>query len=389
EKKGEESALAAEKAEFIARREKLLRDIQGGGVDVSQRVGGVVEADKESQPMSESESESESEASGMDEAPEQRPIEKVPVKAFAPAPRAVQLNKGAKKPVTAAPAKQPQAVSTAQAPQPAPASQAPQPAPPEKPARPVDFWKSRLTLGATECVYDHVELTPPPFPFKQRWDKEADSAIWAARDEERNQKQKQNNKKRKRNQQQAAVAPEGKRVQVNAEEGDEGDIELDYGEDVAGQDVGTAQPNGKAKANCETAEQDEEDLPPLPADMSSLPSLDKSHVKRGAVIAYRKFEISRDTNWLPDVSRRYYTARVEGVKRQGDDLEIEMRLAKRDHPLPKGDDLDEAEEENVWANFEMPVSASDGEEGEEKDPGKESLLFSTLIEPKILVRQNV
>ena len=38
-------------------------------------------------------------------------------------------------------------------------------------------WQNKLIISANECLHDDVQMSPPPFPFTQRWDRQAGNEI--------------------------------------------------------------------------------------------------------------------------------------------------------------------------------------------------------------------
>ncbi|CAI7576408.1 unnamed protein product [Penicillium glandicola] len=257
-------------------------------------------------------------------------------------------------------------------------------------------WQNKLVIRAVECLYPQVDMTAPPYPFVQRWDQEANALI---------RELKGPNKKRKRKQ----------RVQVY--EGQEGQEEYDengnyyHDEQYQGGDEqvnhegyyeGEADPQyqgnweGKAAAyyeghyageaeggqiNYDDAPEPEQarnatfdDLPSIPADISSVPDLTESETKVGAIIAFRQLDMSKATNWQPQMSE-YRVAEVRSVKDRG---LINVLLAKRDRkPRSASSEYDEPRQ---FSKFEVPDLAND--EGE--DDGYRELAFAELSDPKLL-----
>ena len=220
-------------------------------------------------------------------------------------------------------------------------------------------WQDKLTIKAVECVVDDVELSAPPFPFKQRWDSDANRII------SRRRKGQAKGKKRK-----------GHRADYEEEEnyiGENGSIELNC--DDTDMVDGEHDDSAEQQTIYKSAESD--DLPPVPDNMKSVPDLVESELKQGSIIAYKQLEMSRATNWQPIVSE-YRVASVDDVLEGG---VARLRLARRDRnpPLLKNDDQDEAPRE--YSGFEMP-GFEDEEEAE--DEGFREMAFGELIEPKIL-----
>lgn len=255
-------------------------------------------------------------------------------------------------------------------------------------------WQNKLVIRAVECLYPQVDMTAPPYPFVQRWDQEANALI---------RELKGPNKKRKRKQ----------RVQVyeeyeEQEEYDENGNYYGHDEQYQGGDEqanheghyeGEADPHyeghwegeaapyyeghyaGEAEGdqmNYDDAPEPEkatfDDLPAIPADISSVPDLAESEAKVGAIIAFRQLDMSKATNWQPQMSE-YRVAEVRSVKDHG---VINVLLAKRDRrPRSASREYDEP---RPFSKFEVPDLAN--EEGE--DDGYRELAFAELSNPKLL-----
>lgn len=225
-------------------------------------------------------------------------------------------------------------------------------------------WKSKINLTAFECWDDGIELSTPPFPFQQRWDP---------------QQKKGKNKKRKR-------------MDAQYYEGDEEtfgegdwDVSLNYDdeEDLAAQTSDRADVDITIQSQLQLDIEDAairmepiDDLPPLPADLSTLPALKEEDIKRDNIIVFKQLECSPATNWAPVISP-FRTAIVEEV------TEIEtfgLRLAKRDQPH-KHIRYDE-NGKRIYEKFEMEYHSEN-----EDTPGVDGLIylsFEDLIEPKLL-----
>ncbi|KAK8211422.1 hypothetical protein M8818_003389 [Zalaria obscura] len=205
-----------------------------------------------------------------------------------------------------------------------------------------DFWKSRINLTAFECVEEGVVLSTPPFPFYQRWDPQ----------------QQRSTKRRKR----PATTSDAQRRH------DEGDHVDYYNLDGAGdalpyddEEEAAEDPRGYgAEEAAFTEGKTDDDLPPLPQDLSALRECSAADVVRGDVIVFRKLEVSAATNWQPALSG-IRTACVESVivNGEGEVETLELRLAQRDQP-PRRYDADGV---RVYEKFEMKVGEEDEEEG--------------------------
>ncbi|KAL4917098.1 hypothetical protein BDW62DRAFT_184593 [Aspergillus aurantiobrunneus] len=221
-------------------------------------------------------------------------------------------------------------------------------------------WREKLILGATECVYDDIELSTPPFPFEQRWDAEAGYII---------RQRKRRNKKRKRRQQ----------LQVYDEEDDgngdyyvDDDLQLDY-DDAEQPEPETDNKDESDKTATEMAADAEDDLPDLPGDASSLPALAGDDLKPGLVLAFKQLDVSKATNWQPTVS----DYRVAVVSDVFDSNILNIQLAKPYRRQARDVDADEGPFQ--YSGFEMPGIDEEGE-----DDGFREVPFDDLIEPKLL-----
>ena len=218
-------------------------------------------------------------------------------------------------------------------------------------------WENKLVIRATECVYDDIQLTAPPFPFEQRWDYEAGDLI---------RQRKGLGKKRKRRQQ----------LQVyDGEEDGYGDGENSFVD-------GDLQPNYDdselySEANnheaAQTAEENSSDLPSVPSDPSSLRDLVEDDLKCGCILAFKQLEVSKATNWQPTVT----DFRVAEVHDVYDDKTLNLRFAKRDRRQFK--EIEVEEDGPQYSGFEMP-----GYEDEGEDDGFREMSFADFIDPKLL-----
>lgn len=267
-----------------------------------------------------------------------------------------------------------------------------------------DAWREKITLRGVECCYDGVELSDPPFPFVQRWDpQQRSSGRKGKRKGKKNRDQHQpqqysddqtEDHKRKRYQPKEYDEDE---QYYNAEEQTEGEqiadlSNIDTQEEVDYENRNTRPHSGRDDSDSAVTEQimrdtngistsagtEEDDLPVLPEDMSTLSDLTQEDAKVGAVVAFKQLEMSQMTNWQPQVSA-YRTAVIINVSA---DVMLELTLAKRDRT--QSDKLyDEETGERIYGRFEMPAEEDD-EDAFEEDDGFMSLSFSELVEPKIV-----
>lgn len=362
-----------EKSEFEAKRQQLLRELEAGGVDIDEFAG---QKHNQSTEVVEIEQEQLEEDTNMDrpeavtESAKKRSLDVASTRRMlfgslgVKTPYSKEDEEATRKKLAGKPNKfQPQRAGKQE----------------DEPAERVEDdleenWQDKLDIRATECIFDDIELTAPPFPFKQRWDREAHEIIGKRNGWGRN--------KRKRKQ----------KVQVY-EEPEEEEEYWDGYED--GYDYGNDQyENGELQLQYDDAEQPidgindadkpedaEDDLPSLPADIGPIPDFAEEDLKKGSIIAFKQLDMSKDTNWQPKVSE-YRVAEIHEVIEDGI---INVRLARRDRRQAKYRDYEEDEDEDDgqrrYSGFEMP-GFDDDDEGE--DDGFRELAFTELIEPKLL-----
>ncbi|KAK2736421.1 hypothetical protein FQN57_000754 [Myotisia sp. PD_48] len=228
--------------------------------------------------------------------------------------------------------------------------------------QPVENWQNSIVLRATECMYD-VELKPPPFPFVQRWDREADAIIFEKKNSQSaSKKRKRAKNKRKSNYEEYDWSGEYANENTVLDYDDNGGVALD--EEI---------PAEGEQPEREVVEAD--DLPPLPENVSFLPDLVVEDLIPRVIIAFKHLEMSQATNWAPIVTD-YKTAVLESIV---ETFQCQFRLAKRDRTKPKTiEDTDG--QPRVYSKFEMPGY----DEEEETDDGFRELQFEQLIEPKLV-----
>lgn len=228
-------------------------------------------------------------------------------------------------------------------------------------------WQTKVIIEATECFYDDVQLQPPSFPFEQRWDYDAVSLM---RQRKGTNNKKRNKKKNRKSQnydeeyyeEEEYYGAEGY-LGDETEEYANGDITLNYDDEYPEEE-----PNGEL-----TNGHDETDLPHLPEDLESVPALSKDDVVAGAIIAFKQLDMSKATNWQPQISE-YRVAKVDKLLEDGT---ISIQLAKRDR-----EHREIAVDENgvrEYSGLEMP-----DDDGETEDDGIRNLPFEDLLEPKLL-----
>ncbi|EED12650.1 conserved hypothetical protein [Talaromyces stipitatus ATCC 10500] len=236
---------------------------------------------------------------------------------------------------------------------------------PEKPAEaPVEngvekdnideSWQQKIVLSATECVYDDIELTAPPFPFKQRWDHDACYHI-----RQRKNGGKKNKKRKQRDWQEEDA--------YDSYQDADGGVTLNYDD----------QPTiTEKKDQANTSKEDAaDDLPELPSDPDALPIQTEDKVTVGSIIAFKHLDMSKATNWQPKISD-YKVAKVHKIHDNGT---LDLLLAKRYREV-RNQVVVDGDGVRTYSGFEMPNDDND----EVEDDGIRSVSFTDLIEPKMI-----
>lgn len=222
-------------------------------------------------------------------------------------------------------------------------------------------WQDKIVLSATECFYDDIELTAPPFPFQQRWDSDANYAI---------RQRKNNNSKKNKKRKQRDWQEEENYEDNTLNDNDAGDITLNYDEPpvLTQEETTTQKQDQEINANG-----DVDDLPELPSDVALLPVMTDKDVTVGSIIAFKQLLMSKATNWQPQISD-YKVARIIKIYDNGT---FEMILANRDREVSE----QKVDEDGVrrYSGFEMP-----DDDNEAEDDGLRSVTLPDLLEPKIV-----
>lgn len=228
-----------------------------------------------------------------------------------------------------------------------------------------DDWRQQVTYRAVECSQPDIQLSEPPFPFEQRWDP---------------QQRGRPGRKRKRTSQEFSQDYHGDDDSGLYMEEDSGPSKrsrslvgdpFGLGEDEAAEKTPSSETEGR-NATWTTAQAD--DVPPLPADISSLADLEAGEAKEGMVITWKQIAMSKATRWQPTVVQQ--TATVLGGS---DETKLCVLLAMRDR-----EDRSRAYDETgkrIYDKFEMPDADSDDED---EDDGERMVLWTEMMEPKIV-----
>lgn len=212
-------------------------------------------------------------------------------------------------------------------------------------------WSERINYRAVECCDANVDLSEPPFPFVQRWGKQASQ----------HGGQTKSRKKRKNK----------KKCEGVTEQMDDG-----------GEGHSASNQKSMSLSRAETGPNSEFALPQLPVDLSTLPLLLAGEASVGMVITWKRWALSKKTNWQPRIMDT--TALILEIMDEG--AVIQVGLSQQDRLFEEEDKVyDEETGDRVYDRFEVPADAEEDEEGEHVvDSGVRQVSFSDLIEPRIL-----
>ena len=274
-----------------------------------------------------------------------------------------------------------------------------------------DSWKDKIELAGVECCYDGVELSTPPFPFVQRWDPQ----------QRGNSKKGRKSKKRKRNCQSyyeeeypnpgpPSKAARQEDYDANAEQpqfdsaafendqaqqhqakpheesfmpfaqdqpyqGQEDPHDQSFKDSLAANEQ-LMRETSESAAHAVAVAREGPDLPELPSDTTSCYLLKPSDCSVGAIIAFKRFEMSASTNWQPRITD-YVTAKVDDSNEDG---ALHVTLARRDQPQHEAQ-YNQETGEREYGKFEMPGY----DEGDaDQDHSKLDIFFNELIEPLVI-----
>lgn len=353
-----------EQTEFEAKRQKLLRDLESGGIDVTEKEN-VPPNDKKNNNQVPA-SEKESTASAAENAHEASAESKRRTLDVASSRRLLFGSLGVRTPRTKEDEEATRKKLAGKVRDTVSQKQATEETPAEVESDSEENWQDKLLIRATECIFDDVELTAPPFPFEQRWDTEAGDII---------RQRKGWGKKRRRKQRIQVYDGQDEEEEYYGNGGhwdeDEEGLQLNYDDtEQPYHDMEGVEQTGQEDAPEET----DKDLPEVSDDPSSLGDLVEGDLKKGTVIAFKQLDMSKATNWQPTVSG-YRVAEIHDVF---EDEILKLRLAKRDRRQPKMTEDDE--DEPQYSGFEMPGFDDD----EAEDDGFREVSFSDLIDSKLL-----
>ncbi|KAF5000475.1 hypothetical protein FGRMN_1806 [Fusarium graminum] len=253
-----------------------------------------------------------------------------------------------------------------------------------------EAWREKISYRAVECCQEDVVLSEPPFPFVQRWDPQqqystrkrkrnsqsfneesyyGEDSQWNGDEEWNDNSQKKKKKKSKKRKSKGAYdggcdeeeAPESSLNETGLD-GDE-DIVLNY-DDIP------------SKPRLEDSQfTDIDDLPSLPSDMSTLPSLEFPETKPGMVITWKQMVMSKATKWQPEMVPM--TGLILSINENRD---MHVLLAKRDRD-ENDKEYDQHTGQRIYSKFEAPDFDDDDEE---EDDGRRDLSWTDMADPRLV-----
>ncbi|CEI63148.1 hypothetical protein FVEN_g308 [Fusarium venenatum] len=260
-----------------------------------------------------------------------------------------------------------------------------------------EAWRKKISYRAVECCQEDVTLSEPPFPFVQRWDpqqqytsvrkrKRASQDFndekyygedyhggdyqWNGDEEWQDDSQKKKKKSKKRKGKGGYdEAYDGMEITEDfyAETGGNGDEDVVLNYD----DIPTSKPRHQ---DTQFAEMD--DLPSLPSDLTTLPSLVLSEVKPGMVITWKQLLMSKATKWQPEMVST--TGLILSIS---EDNHLHVLLAKRDRD-EDDKEYDEHTGQRVYAKFEVPDF--DEDEDSDEDNGRRDITWEEMSDPRLV-----
>ncbi|KAG5943553.1 hypothetical protein E4U59_000264 [Claviceps monticola] len=234
-----------------------------------------------------------------------------------------------------------------------------------------DAWRSKVTYRAVECCHEGMKLSEPPFPFVQRWDP---------------QQQYGSMRKRKRqvdefDEEYYGPSPSSGN-KFNTRDPFRGQANGRVDADPLPAETTNGQPAANGHVDQADNPEEEEDLPPLPADLNTLPSLKRGSAKKGMVITWKQCTMSKATQWQPVM------ASITGEVLVPDTLDppnsvLQVWLAFRDREY-KEKLYDEKTGQRIYDKFEVPDFEDEDGEEEEDDDGLRMVGWEEMGDPKIL-----
>jgi hypothetical protein len=235
-----------------------------------------------------------------------------------------------------------------------------------------EAWREKISYSAVECCDEGIELSEPPFPFVQRWDPQQRLGKSRGKRKQHNnqdfyQDYQPSPKKRRYADQYDSFS-----YLSAANEANNADVTLNYDDEKPEPEhMETDYAEGAAEAD------EEDDLPPLPEDVSTLPLVQPADVKPGMVLTWKQFLLSKATSWQPQI----LSLRGEVVDIFGSDS-CRVRLAKKDRKLDRNEPTYDEDGTRIYDKFELPVMDEEMEEDEEL--GYRTFDFADIMETRVL-----
>jgi hypothetical protein len=260
----------------------------------------------------------------------------------------------------------------------------------EQPDEDPEAWRKKISYRAVECCHDDIVLSEPPFPFVQRWDPqqqygsmrkrkrasqnfndescyEEDSQQWNGDEEWNDNSQRKKKKKNKKRKNKGGF--DGEYDEEESHEGSFGGTGANGDEDIVlnYDDIPTKHRPEESQFT------DTDDLPSLPSDISTLPSLALSDMKPGMVATWKQLLMSKATNWQPEMVSM--TGLILSIS---EDNCMHVLLAKRDRE-GNNKEYDEYTGQRIYAKFEAPDLDED-----EEDDGRRDIPWAEMSDPRLV-----
>lgn len=230
-----------------------------------------------------------------------------------------------------------------------------------------EAWREKVVMSAVECVDPGVELSEPPFPFKQKWDPQ----YWSQNLKKRGTggSGKGKNKRRKGNREDVVETYD----KYNQDGG--GDA-LNYDDPVEEDDEWDDGENWEDGALLDDEEEEDDGFPGLPEDTSALLRLVEADAQVGDFVVFTEMACSDATGWQPQM-----VSTLGCLDSRGDgDVGWNVRFPKQ-----KAEKEYDEEGNRIYKKFEM-------EGFDEEEAGEENIRdmhWAEMIEPKLLLRPAV
>ena len=262
-------------------------------------------------------------------------------------------------------------------------------------------WRDRVELSAVECCHDGINLSTPPYPFVQRWDPQQQGSYSHDQAEGMSKRRGRNKRKRRSSfnveelqyddsyvemNDQEEPFPPSKQTKLASSHNDEAILpEKEDGighqspsslseSQTAIDDQLQREAEGRRISRASSISSFQDTLSPLPDDLTKHPDLSKGISAPGMIIAFKKLDMSSETNWQPVISRYKVARIIEWL----DDGSLQLKLATGDAPKTRQANDDG---EVVYSKFDMPDVL---DAASEEDSRMLVVDFAELIEPKVL-----